>query len=151
MFCLIEFSVCGYKPATYVVRRREVVGVLMLSRQICVCAFRLIFTRPRLEIVAHYFSRLYFLHLSRFQSRQRRRRRTHESSENVKCKSPKASCSGTRRAGRGHGKQKHVEAVTLFEVITMGRSAMQVTSYTLCRFVEFKKGSVVISATCQSC
>uniref|UniRef100_A0A3B4FY53 Cohesin subunit SA n=1 Tax=Pundamilia nyererei TaxID=303518 RepID=A0A3B4FY53_9CICH len=55
----------------------------------------------------------------------RRRRRTHESSENVKCKSPKASCSGTRRAGRGHGKQKHVEAVTLFEVITMGRSAMQ--------------------------
>uniref|UniRef100_A0AAX7V192 Cohesin subunit SA n=1 Tax=Astatotilapia calliptera TaxID=8154 RepID=A0AAX7V192_ASTCA len=97
----------------------------MLWRQICVCAFRLIFTRPRLEIVAHYFSRLYFLHLSRFQSRQRRRRRTHESSENVKCKSPKASCSGTRRAGRGHGKQKHVEAVTLFEVITMGRSAMQ--------------------------
>ncbi|CAI5655433.1 unnamed protein product [Oreochromis niloticus] len=55
----------------------------------------------------------------------RRRRRTHESSENVKCKSPKASCSGARRAGRGHGKQKHVEAVTLFEVITMGRSAMQ--------------------------
>uniref|UniRef100_A0A669BTV4 Cohesin subunit SA n=1 Tax=Oreochromis niloticus TaxID=8128 RepID=A0A669BTV4_ORENI len=97
----------------------------MLWRQICVCAFRLIFTLPRLEIVANYFSRLYFLHLSCFQTPQRRRRRTHESSENVKCKSPKASCSGARRAGRGHGKQKHVEAVTLFEVITMGRSAMQ--------------------------
>lgn len=55
----------------------------------------------------------------------RRRKRVHEGSENVKCKSPKASCSGARRAGRGHGKQKHVEAVTLFEVITMGRSAMQ--------------------------
>ncbi|XP_034549022.1 cohesin subunit SA-2 isoform X2 [Notolabrus celidotus] len=53
----------------------------------------------------------------------RRRKRTHKPSENVKSKSAKASRSSVSRA-RGR-KQKHVEAVTLFEVITMGRSAMQ--------------------------
>lgn len=53
----------------------------------------------------------------------RRRKRAHKGSENVKRKSAKAGCSSVSRA-RG-SKQKHVEAVTLFEVITMGRSAMQ--------------------------
>uniref|UniRef100_UPI0037E7FB19 cohesin subunit SA-2 n=1 Tax=Semicossyphus pulcher TaxID=241346 RepID=UPI0037E7FB19 len=53
----------------------------------------------------------------------RRRRRAHKGSENVKSESAKVSCSSVSR-GRG-SKQKHVEAVTLFEVITMGRSAMQ--------------------------
>uniref|UniRef100_A0A8C9X0E7 Cohesin subunit SA n=1 Tax=Sander lucioperca TaxID=283035 RepID=A0A8C9X0E7_SANLU len=46
-------------------------------------------------------------------------------SENVKRKSAKASRSSVRRAGGSRGKQRHVEAVTLFEVVTMGRSAMQ--------------------------
>ncbi|XP_047456471.1 cohesin subunit SA-2 [Mugil cephalus] len=55
----------------------------------------------------------------------RRRKRAHKASENVKSKRAKASGSSVRRAGGGHGKQKHVEAVTLFEVITMGKSAMQ--------------------------
>ncbi|XP_027146652.1 cohesin subunit SA-2 isoform X2 [Larimichthys crocea] len=55
----------------------------------------------------------------------RRRRRAHKGSENVKLKSVKARCSGAGRARGRHGKQKQVEAVTLFEVITMGRSAMQ--------------------------
>uniref|UniRef100_A0A3Q3X503 Cohesin subunit SA n=1 Tax=Mola mola TaxID=94237 RepID=A0A3Q3X503_MOLML len=55
----------------------------------------------------------------------RRRRRAHKGSENVKRKSAKAGHSGVNRARGGHGKQRHVEAVTLFEVITMGRSAMQ--------------------------
>ncbi|TMS06815.1 Cohesin subunit SA-2 [Larimichthys crocea] len=55
----------------------------------------------------------------------RRRRRAHKGSENVKLKSVKAGCSGAGRARGRHGKQKQVEAVTLFEVITMGRSAMQ--------------------------
>uniref|UniRef100_A0A3P8RZM9 Cohesin subunit SA n=1 Tax=Amphiprion percula TaxID=161767 RepID=A0A3P8RZM9_AMPPE len=49
--------------------------------------------------------------------------RAHKGSENVKRKSAKAGCSRASRAGGS--KQKHVEAVTLFEVITMGRSAMQ--------------------------
>uniref|UniRef100_A0A3Q1EI20 Cohesin subunit SA n=1 Tax=Acanthochromis polyacanthus TaxID=80966 RepID=A0A3Q1EI20_9TELE len=53
----------------------------------------------------------------------RRRKRAHKGSENVKRKSAKAGCSRASRAGGS--KQKHVEAVTLFEVITMGRSAMQ--------------------------
>ncbi|CAJ1079792.1 cohesin subunit SA-2 isoform X2 [Xyrichtys novacula] len=53
----------------------------------------------------------------------RRRKRAHKASENVKTKSAKASRSNVSRA-RG-SKQKHVEAVTLFEVITMGKSAMQ--------------------------
>ncbi|XP_069563047.1 cohesin subunit SA-2 [Brachyistius frenatus] len=55
----------------------------------------------------------------------RRRRRARKGSENVKCKRAKAGCSSVGRARGGHGKQKHVEVVTLFEVITMGRSAMQ--------------------------
>uniref|UniRef100_A0A8C4EL58 Cohesin subunit SA n=1 Tax=Dicentrarchus labrax TaxID=13489 RepID=A0A8C4EL58_DICLA len=56
---------------------------------------------------------------------QRRRKRAHNGSENVKRKSAKAGRSSVRRAGGSHGKQRHVEAVTLFEVVTMGRSAMQ--------------------------
>ncbi|XP_071335920.1 cohesin subunit SA-2 isoform X2 [Trachinotus anak] len=55
----------------------------------------------------------------------RRRKRAHKSSENVKRKSAKASRSSVSRAGGSHSKQRHVEAVTLFEVVTMGRSAMQ--------------------------
>ncbi|XP_035532229.1 cohesin subunit SA-2 [Morone saxatilis] len=55
----------------------------------------------------------------------RRRKRAHNGSENVKRKSAKAGRSSVRRAGGSHGKQRHVEAVTLFEVVTMGRSAMQ--------------------------
>lgn len=55
---------------------------------------------------------------------QRRKKRAHKGSENVKRKSAKPGRVG--RAGGSHGKQKHVEAVTLFEVVTMGRSAMQV-------------------------
>lgn len=55
----------------------------------------------------------------------RRRKRPHKGSENVKSKSAKASRSNVGRAGSSHGKQRQVEAVTLFEVITMGRSAMQ--------------------------
>uniref|UniRef100_A0A7N8WRS6 Cohesin subunit SA n=1 Tax=Mastacembelus armatus TaxID=205130 RepID=A0A7N8WRS6_9TELE len=55
----------------------------------------------------------------------RRRKRAHNSSENVKGKIAKASCSSVNRAGGSRSKQKHVEAVTLFEVVTMGRSAMQ--------------------------
>lgn len=57
---------------------------------------------------------------------QRRRKRVHDGSENVKGKSPKAGHSGGSRAGGSQGKRRHVEAVTLFEVVTMGRSAMQV-------------------------
>ncbi|GAA6224102.1 cohesin subunit SA-2-like [Lates japonicus] len=55
----------------------------------------------------------------------RRRKRAHKGSENVKRKSARASCSSVGRAGGSHGKRRHVEAVTLFEVVTMGRSAMQ--------------------------
>ena len=64
--------------------------------------------------------------LSRFDNPQRRRKRAHEGSENVKQKRAKAGRSGVRRAGGSPRKKRHVEAVTLFEVITMGRSAMQV-------------------------
>ncbi|KAM4558015.1 cohesin subunit SA-2 [Odontesthes bonariensis] len=56
----------------------------------------------------------------------RRRKRTRKFPENVTRKRAKASCSGAGRAGGRQGKRKHVEAVTLFEVITMGKSAMQV-------------------------
>ncbi|XP_040005085.1 cohesin subunit SA-2 isoform X2 [Xiphias gladius] len=55
----------------------------------------------------------------------RRRKRAHEGSENVKRKRAKAGRSSVRRARGSHNKQRHVEAVTLFEVVTMGRSAMQ--------------------------
>ncbi|KAG7238797.1 hypothetical protein INR49_030341, partial [Caranx melampygus] len=53
----------------------------------------------------------------------RKRKRAHNGSENVKHKSVKASRSSVGRAGGS--KRRHVEAVTLFEVVTMGRSAMQ--------------------------
>ncbi|XP_029386582.1 cohesin subunit SA-2 isoform X1 [Echeneis naucrates] len=53
----------------------------------------------------------------------RRRKRAHDGSENIKHKSASASRSSVC-SGRG-SKQRHVEAVTLFEVVTMGRSAMQ--------------------------
>uniref|UniRef100_A0A673CUQ1 Cohesin subunit SA n=1 Tax=Sphaeramia orbicularis TaxID=375764 RepID=A0A673CUQ1_9TELE len=55
----------------------------------------------------------------------RRRKRPHDGSENVKRTNTKASCSSVSRARGSHRKQRHVEAVTLFEVVTMGRSAMQ--------------------------
>ncbi|KAM3607691.1 uncharacterized protein V6R79_011826 [Siganus canaliculatus] len=56
----------------------------------------------------------------------RRRRRAHKSSENVKRQNAKVSRSTVRsRAAGRRSKQSHVEAVTLFEVITMGSSAMQ--------------------------
>nr|XP_046261059.1 cohesin subunit SA-2 isoform X2 [Scatophagus argus] len=55
----------------------------------------------------------------------KRKKKVHKGSENVKRKSAKAGRSGVSRAGGSHGKQRHVEAVTLFEVVTMGRSAMQ--------------------------
>ncbi|XP_041663582.1 cohesin subunit SA-2 [Cheilinus undulatus] len=53
----------------------------------------------------------------------KRRRRAHKASENVKSKGTKASRSSVSRAGGSN--EKHVEAVTLFEVVTMGKSAMQ--------------------------
>ncbi|KAK1903199.1 Cohesin subunit SA-2 [Dissostichus eleginoides] len=53
------------------------------------------------------------------QKSARRRKRAHTGSENVKRKRAKAS--GSSRAGGS----EHVEAVTLFQVLTMGRSAMQ--------------------------
>ncbi|XP_076602626.1 cohesin subunit SA-2 [Chaetodon auriga] len=56
---------------------------------------------------------------------QRRRKRAHKVSENVASTSAKAARSGVSRAGGSHAKQRHVEAVTLFEVVTMGRGAMQ--------------------------
>uniref|UniRef100_A0A3Q3N2W7 Cohesin subunit SA n=1 Tax=Labrus bergylta TaxID=56723 RepID=A0A3Q3N2W7_9LABR len=52
------------------------------------------------------------------------RRKAHTASENVKSKNAKAGRGSVSKA-RGR-KQKHVEAVTLFEVVTMGRGAMQV-------------------------
>ncbi|XP_041857402.1 cohesin subunit SA-2 isoform X2 [Melanotaenia boesemani] len=60
------------------------------------------------------------------QKNVRRRKRAHKFLENVTRKRAKASCSSATRAGGRHGKQKQVEAVTLFEVITMGKNAMQV-------------------------
>lgn len=60
------------------------------------------------------------------QKRVRRRKRAHKGSENVKRKRAKASRSSAGRAGGSHCKRRQVEAVTLFEVVTMGRSAMQV-------------------------
>ncbi|XP_071782421.2 cohesin subunit SA-2 [Centroberyx gerrardi] len=55
----------------------------------------------------------------------RGKRRARDGSENAKRSHVTASRGGVSRARRGHGKQRHVEAVTLFEVVTMGRSAMQ--------------------------
>ncbi|KAM7407077.1 hypothetical protein PAMA_003009 [Pampus argenteus] len=57
--------------------------------------------------------------------RVRRRKRAQKGSENVKRKTTKRSRSSVRRAGGSRSKRRHVEAVTLFEVVTMGRSAMQ--------------------------
>ncbi|XP_028992474.1 cohesin subunit SA-2 [Betta splendens] len=54
-----------------------------------------------------------------------RRRKTHSGSENVKRKRAKVSGRSAARAGGSHGKKEHVEAVTLFEVVTMGKCAMQ--------------------------
>ncbi|XP_032422704.1 cohesin subunit SA-2 isoform X2 [Xiphophorus hellerii] len=55
----------------------------------------------------------------------RRRRRACSVSENVKNKRARASGSSVRRARGKSAKEKQVEAVTLFEVITMGKSAIQ--------------------------
>ncbi|KAF7652393.1 hypothetical protein LDENG_00097680 [Lucifuga dentata] len=53
----------------------------------------------------------------------RRKRRACGGSENVKHSNTKAGRGN--RAGSSSGKRKHVQAVTLFEVVTMGKSAMQ--------------------------
>ncbi|KAM4731631.1 cohesin subunit SA-2 isoform 2-T2 [Anableps anableps] len=55
----------------------------------------------------------------------RRRKKACSVSENVKSKRARASGSGVRRARGKHAKEKQVEAVTLFEVLTMGKSAIQ--------------------------
>uniref|UniRef100_A0A3Q2QIY8 Cohesin subunit SA n=1 Tax=Fundulus heteroclitus TaxID=8078 RepID=A0A3Q2QIY8_FUNHE len=55
----------------------------------------------------------------------RRRKRACSVSENVKRKRTGASGGGVRRALGKQAKEKQVEAVTLFEVITMGKSAVQ--------------------------
>ncbi|XP_068592758.1 cohesin subunit SA-2 [Cebidichthys violaceus] len=55
----------------------------------------------------------------------RRRKRAHQGSENVKRKSAKANRSGVGGAGGSRRKRGRVEAVTLFQVLAMGRSAMQ--------------------------
>ncbi|KAM3862292.1 cohesin subunit SA-2 [Diretmus argenteus] len=55
----------------------------------------------------------------------RGKKRAREGSENVKRSHAKASRGSVSRAGSGRGKKRQVEAVTLFEVVTMGRSAMQ--------------------------
>lgn len=57
---------------------------------------------------------------------QRRRKRACSVSENVKHKRARASGSRVRKAQDKHAKEKQVEAVTLFEVITMGKSAIEV-------------------------
>ncbi|XP_062257949.1 cohesin subunit SA-2 isoform X3 [Platichthys flesus] len=59
------------------------------------------------------------------QKNVRRRKRAHKGSENVKRKRARAGCSRVGRARGRRGKRRHVENVTLFEVITMGRSAMR--------------------------
>ncbi|XP_037832141.1 cohesin subunit SA-1 [Kryptolebias marmoratus] len=56
----------------------------------------------------------------------RRRKRARGVPENDEGKRARAGCSGVGRGRGGRGKQKqHVEAVTLFEVITMGKSAIE--------------------------
>lgn len=55
----------------------------------------------------------------------RRRKRACSVSENVKSKRARATGSGVRRTRGKHAKEKQVEAVTLFEVLTMGKSAIQ--------------------------
>ncbi|CAN9497599.1 unnamed protein product [Ophioblennius macclurei] len=60
------------------------------------------------------------------QKNAKRKRRTPEGSENEERKTAKASCSSAGQEGSRHDLEEHVEAVTLFEVITMGRNAMQV-------------------------
>uniref|UniRef100_A0A3Q3A5G9 Cohesin subunit SA n=1 Tax=Kryptolebias marmoratus TaxID=37003 RepID=A0A3Q3A5G9_KRYMA len=60
---------------------------------------------------------------SRFPKRRKRARGVPENDEG---KRARAGCSGVGRGRGGRGKQKqHVEAVTLFEVITMGKSAIE--------------------------
>ncbi|XP_047227314.1 cohesin subunit SA-2 isoform X2 [Girardinichthys multiradiatus] len=55
----------------------------------------------------------------------RRRKRACSVPGNVKRKQARASGSSVRKTRGKHAKEKQVEAVTLFEVITMGRSAIQ--------------------------
>ncbi|KAL6101203.1 uncharacterized protein ACO6RY_08175 [Pungitius sinensis] len=55
----------------------------------------------------------------------RQRKRPHEGFENVQSKGAKAGRSSASRAGGRRGKRRHAEAVTLFDVLSMGRSAMQ--------------------------
>ncbi|XP_038140709.1 cohesin subunit SA-2 isoform X1 [Cyprinodon tularosa] len=55
----------------------------------------------------------------------RRRKRACSVSENVKHKRARASGSRVRKAQDKHAKEEQVEAVTLFEVITMGKSAIE--------------------------
>uniref|UniRef100_A0A1A8KP33 Cohesin subunit SA n=1 Tax=Nothobranchius kuhntae TaxID=321403 RepID=A0A1A8KP33_NOTKU len=59
------------------------------------------------------------------QKSARRRKRAHSLSENDKSKTAKAGCSSGGRTRGRRVRQEHVETVTLFEVITMGKSAIQ--------------------------
>ncbi|XP_037542617.1 cohesin subunit SA-2 [Nematolebias whitei] len=56
----------------------------------------------------------------------KRRRRSRSVFENDKSQRAMAGCSGISRAQGRRVKQKHVEAVTLFEVMTLGRRAVEV-------------------------
>lgn len=57
---------------------------------------------------------------------QRGKRKSRECSENAKRKRSKGSNGSLGRAEKDQLKNGDVEAVTLFEVVSMGRSAMQV-------------------------
>lgn len=57
---------------------------------------------------------------------QRGKRKARECSENAKRKHSKSSNGSLGRAENEQLKNSDVEAVTLFEVVSMGRSAMQV-------------------------
>lgn len=57
---------------------------------------------------------------------QRGKRKARERSENAKRKRSKSSNGSLGRAENNQLKNGDVEAVTLFEVVSMGRSAMQV-------------------------
>lgn len=78
---------------------------------------------------------------------QRRRKRAHAALENVKNKTTKPKRRSVRREGGRRSKRKHVEAVTLFEVLTMGRGAMQVCSVSG-DVIKWLKNEMLLTCTC---
>lgn len=104
------------------------IGVLYISsiaKTLCDIVLRVPYLKPHSSLCTSY-SIWSTLQGSVLISTQSGKRKAREGVENAKRKHPRTSNGGLGRAENGCPKKRDTESVTLFEVVTMGRAAIQV-------------------------